>query len=192
MYNQNKKKWFTLVELIISIVIIWLLAVALIPKIQSTQWRTRDTKRINDIRQLSVWIFSYYNDNWYYPNGGNVWDGGRAVSTQPNFLSSLQHYLTEIPKDPKNIDNPWVFYSLKASSPSEKDYYYVYYAYPADSAWTNAWCSFANNSFAVIGAVTMEWWDKAYNKITAWCSWWRTRNDEIDYPYAIQSKWQFY
>jgi type II secretory pathway pseudopilin PulG len=176
--------------MLIVIVIIGILAASLIPRIMWLQARARDTKRIHDIRQLSESIYTYWMDNNSYPAKGNTWDWNWAVWYQSNFLSILlPNYIKSVPIDPINKNEPEAFWTLKAWN--RHDYYYVYYAYPENSAY-NSWCSFAGNEFSVVGAVTIEALKKSVPMVTAFCNEWRSWNDEIDYPYTIQSKWEFY
>lgn len=57
------KKAFTLIELLVVVVIIGVLAIALVPKIASTQLRTRDAKRKTDFTAITQAIELYKNDN---------------------------------------------------------------------------------------------------------------------------------
>lgn len=184
------KNGFTLIEIIVVVIIVWILSISFIPKIVSVQSRARDTKRIYDIRQLSQSIYTYWMDNNTYPPKGNTGDWNRGVWHQPGFLSILlPNYIKSIPLDPINKNQTEAFWLLKTWN--KHDYYYVYYSYPENSAY-NAWCSFAGNEFAVAGVVTIESLKDKVPMVTAFCSWWRSWNDEIDYPYTIQSKWEFY
>ena len=63
-----KNQWFTLVEMLIVIVIIWVLAAALIPRLTSVRERANDVARKADIQQLVTAIVAYQLDtNWQYP-----------------------------------------------------------------------------------------------------------------------------
>ena len=62
-----KKKWFTLIEMLIVIVIIGILAVALIPKIWNARDRAADIARMADARSIATAIISYRLDNWHLP-----------------------------------------------------------------------------------------------------------------------------
>ena len=64
------KKWFTLVEMLIVVVIIWILAAALIPRLVWAQSQARDVARKAGIAQLMVGLSRYYNEYWMYP----FWD----------------------------------------------------------------------------------------------------------------------
>lgn len=61
------KKTFTLIEMLIVVVIIGILAAALVPRLQSTQWRARDSIRKKDTQTAITALTMYYTDNQNYP-----------------------------------------------------------------------------------------------------------------------------
>ena len=68
------KKWFTLIEMLIVIVIIGILAWALIPRIGTARDKAYDVAREANVRSLAVAMAQYWLDhNWYpesvYKNG---------------------------------------------------------------------------------------------------------------------------
>lgn len=88
-----KKRAFTLVEMLIVIVIIWLLASALLPKIAGMQSKARDTVRKADIQSVATALQQYNMDNGSYP---------QTAQTVKDLGSwDLAVYLTKVPKDPK-------------------------------------------------------------------------------------------
>ena len=62
-----KKRWFTLIEMLIVIVIIGILAWALIPRIGSARDKANDTAREANVRSLATAMVSYGMDHGY-PN----------------------------------------------------------------------------------------------------------------------------
>lgn len=54
----GKKKWFTLIEMLIVIVIIWVLASALIPRLGSARGKANDVARKADLWQLATAIIT--------------------------------------------------------------------------------------------------------------------------------------
>ncbi len=107
------KKWFTLIEVVIVIVIIWLLASALIPRIQSAQAKARDTTRKNDMRNIIHALELHMADNANYPKSHptsynqNAYIYSNWVIT--SWLPNLKNYLSKIPLDPINTKTgtPW-------------------------------------------------------------------------------------
>jgi len=61
------KKAFTLVEMLIVIIIIWILIAALFPKLKNAQKVARDTSRQMAIAQIWSALYQYQVDIWQYP-----------------------------------------------------------------------------------------------------------------------------
>ena len=70
-----KKRWFTLIEMLIVIVIIGVLAWALIPRIGSARDKANDTARESNVRSLATAMVSYWLDHGSYPA-----DSGSTIS----------------------------------------------------------------------------------------------------------------
>ena len=66
---------FTLTELIIVIVIIWILATFAFPVFISVQERANITRDMNNLRQITFGTLRYLNDNdgTFFPNTGPTW-----------------------------------------------------------------------------------------------------------------------
>lgn len=102
---MNTKRWFTLIEMLIVIVIVGILAAALIPRLVGVQERARDTARKADLNQVGSAISTYELDNGKLPT--------TADATDPKPLSldlikeALAPYLKSVPKDPKNLTIVW-------------------------------------------------------------------------------------
>ena len=64
---KRNKKWFTLMELIVVMVVIGVLSTALVPRLVSLQNKARDVKRINDVRTIGQWMEVYKADKGKYP-----------------------------------------------------------------------------------------------------------------------------
>ena len=58
----NKKRAFTLIEMLIVIVIIGILAAALIPRLSNARGRANDTARKADLQQLATTMSAYTID----------------------------------------------------------------------------------------------------------------------------------
>ena len=117
------KKWFTLIELIIVIVVIGILSAALLPKVIGIQARARDVQRRTDQQTIATALMLYYTDNKIFPTGecnASVeyvntvnpkickWNQPYATTgfteysfLETGFLNQLEQlYLTSVPKDP--------------------------------------------------------------------------------------------
>ena len=75
----NKKKAFTLIEMLIVIVIIGILAAALIPRLSSARSRANDTARKADLQQLATLMNTSIMDTKTLPavngaiTGATIW-----------------------------------------------------------------------------------------------------------------------
>lgn len=100
MKKTNKTSGFTLIELLVVIAIIGILAAVVLVSLNSARAKSRDAKRIAEVRQIMTALELYYNDNSRYPiestNLPNMADGQVPLS---NFLSAY-------PTAPTPADNP--------------------------------------------------------------------------------------
>lgn len=108
------KKGFTLTELMIAIAVLSILAAIALPQLNGMRVRSRDVKRITDLKNLQVALERYFDKHGQYPNTA----GAVAVSGVPsectpsagrvNFLDTDLALLVEegfidyLPKDPIN------------------------------------------------------------------------------------------
>jgi prepilin-type N-terminal cleavage/methylation domain-containing protein len=93
LYTQNsvlgKSTGFTLVELLVVIAIIGLLAAVIAVSLVGARAKSRDAKRLTDMRQISTAMGLYYNDYAGYP---------AAASGSPSGLAP--DYVSTLPTDP--------------------------------------------------------------------------------------------
>lgn len=101
--NKNQKG-FTLIELLVVIAIIGLLASVVLLALNSARQKSRDAKRIADVRQVSSAFELFFNDRNTYPTNGTA----AALHTVTNFLaggsSDLTAYVTPLPQSPTPAD----------------------------------------------------------------------------------------
>lgn len=93
---RNKKQTgFTLIELLVVIAIIGLLASVVLLSLNSARAKSRDAKRLADVRQLVSALELAFNDLGGYP---------AAASSAPTGLTPT--YIGQIPTAPTPFDNP--------------------------------------------------------------------------------------
>jgi type II secretion system protein G len=97
----KNKKWFTLIEMLIVIVIIGILAAAIIPRLNSARGRANDVARKADLNQVATALITYQLDTGGFPA---TW------TTIDNISDKLiKGWMTSIPKDPANNETfSWI------------------------------------------------------------------------------------
>jgi len=93
-----KSKGFTLIELLVVIAIIGLLTTTAVVSLNSARLKSRDARRISDIKQVQTALEMWFNDNQAYPDA-LVLDGTASIATTANV------YMSKSPADPLNIGN---------------------------------------------------------------------------------------
>ncbi|MCK5061122.1 type II secretion system protein [Candidatus Parcubacteria bacterium] len=65
---KNNKKGFTLIELLVVIAIIGLLSTLAVVALNNARQKSRDAKRVADIKQVQTALELFFNDQQGYPN----------------------------------------------------------------------------------------------------------------------------
>lgn len=89
-------KGFTLIELIVVMAIIGVLASIVLVSVSGAKAKSRDSKRIADLKSIQLALSLYYTDNGMYPK--NIYAG--AGTPPSNGLAPT--YLPSVPTDPNN------------------------------------------------------------------------------------------
>ena len=92
-YLLAKKAGFTLIELLVVIAIIGVLSTLAIVALGNLRAKSRDAKRVADIKQISTALELYYDDQGYYPT---IITPGEALISP----SGETTYLAQIPSNP--------------------------------------------------------------------------------------------
>lgn len=103
MRNKNQTG-FTLIELLVVIAIIGLLASVVLLALNSARAKSRDAKRLADVRQLASAMELYFNDNSSYPTSNT--SVGVYTLFAPTAAPNLSpKYIGQIPQAPNPPDN---------------------------------------------------------------------------------------
>jgi len=92
-------KGFTLVELLVVIAIIGILVSIVTVSLGTAQQKSRDSKRIADIKSIQLALSIYYVDNGFYPR--NIYNPSNAVGVSDPINGLAPAYLAVVPRDPK-------------------------------------------------------------------------------------------
>lgn len=115
------QKGFTLIELLVVIAIIGLLASVVLLSLNSARAKSRDAKRLSDVRQLVSALELYFNDYNAYP---------ASLATLTN------GYIGALPAYPTPVDNP----SGTTSCNSYSSYTTNYSTTSSNSQYTLVFC----------------------------------------------------
>ena len=78
----NKKNGFTLVEILVVIAVVGILSILAVVALNNAREKSRDAKRISDIRQIQTALQLYFNDNNAYPiSAAGTTLGGTGAGT---------------------------------------------------------------------------------------------------------------
>jgi len=111
MMIPNKRKGFTLIEMLVVVAIIGTLASLVAANITSGRVRARDARRKHDLGQVKNALRLYYNDYQSYPaNTGDDIDGCGVTGTSTcvwgsDFTADTTKYMSQLPIDPTNSGN---------------------------------------------------------------------------------------
>ena len=89
MYLHKRTRGFTLIELLVVIAIIGILSSVVLASLNNARVKSRDAKRIADVRQLQLALELYYDANRGYPS---------VISTSTLVTPG---YMPALPKDPR-------------------------------------------------------------------------------------------
>lgn len=77
---MRKQRGFTLIELLVVIAIIGLLSTLAVVALNNARQKSRDAKRVSDIKQIQTALELYYNDANSYPTSLTFGTGSVAYS----------------------------------------------------------------------------------------------------------------
>jgi len=128
----NGKRGFTLIELLVVIAIIGLLSTLAVVALNSARQKSRDSKRVADVKQIQTALELYFADHQGYPTSNGVL-GGASFKKLVNGgwvasnVTGTTTYMGLVPSAPKPIDGT-------CNSDANNDYTYAVGANNADYA----------------------------------------------------------
>ena len=93
---------FTLIELLVVIAIIGILASIVLVSLQTARQKSRDARRIADIKNIQLALEEYYNDFLVYPRDIYAGSSGSPVSS-----GLAPAYMSSVPTDPNGTNCGW-------------------------------------------------------------------------------------
>jgi len=85
---MKKRRGFTLIELLVVIAIIGILSSVVLASLNSAREKSRDAKRVSDIKQLQLALELYFDNNGSYPA---VTDLDSSTLVSDGLLSAIPH-----------------------------------------------------------------------------------------------------
>jgi len=122
------KQGFTLIELLVVIAILGLLATIILFSVDTVRSKSRDSRRVVDIKVVQEGLSMYYNDYSSYPDsGGNPIEiNGSSDLMSQELINSGN--MSGVPIDPLNMEIDGVIYKYYYESISdETDYRLIFY-----------------------------------------------------------------
>jgi type II secretion system protein G len=107
--HRSRRRGFTLIELLVVIAIIGILASIILASLNSAREKSRDARRLSDLRQLQTALELYASDNnGQYPTTGGAWwgncstYGSHGTSGATGWVPNLApQYIAVLPLDPR-------------------------------------------------------------------------------------------
>ncbi len=125
---QRKREGFTLIELLVVIAIIGLLSTLAVVSLNSARARSRDTKRIADVKEVQTALELFYNDNQGYPLAGSADADGNIPPLSTSGDPAFSTFMKNSPVAPKPADgtacasdNKYVYKGLKSDGSTACD-----------------------------------------------------------------------
>lgn len=127
VWGPSRKTGFTLIELLVVIGIIGVLSSIVLVSVDDARKKARDTKRLQEVRQIMNALELYRADNGHYPHVtiSSGWLKSNVPAEWDSLQSNLSKYLPKLPTDPINT-------AVSSKNPPTNDtgnnFIYAYYS----------------------------------------------------------------
>lgn len=123
---MKNKKAFTLIELLVVIAIIGLLATLAVVALNNARAKSRDARRVADIKQMQTALELYFNDMQSYPTSSNGVNCNTGPCNLTAVTSSQAVYMAVVPTPPTPpTDQHQYTYTIDANGVSYTLQYYL-------------------------------------------------------------------
>ena len=112
MHYKKSEKGFTLIELLVVIAIIGILSSVVLASLNDARRKSRDARRVSDIKQLQLALEFFFDANRTYPN---------EITTA---LLVTPGYIAQIPTDPTTA-LPYVYIPVTPASGAPCTSYHI-------------------------------------------------------------------
>lgn len=136
MSMHAKQSGFTLIELLVVVAIIGMLASVVLASLNGAREKSRDARRLSDMRQLQTALELYYSDN------GNQYPASGANDFLSNVSGLTPSYIAALPSDPMHDPGTGNDYKYWTDTPV-RGYTIATYLEGEDS-----WCRFTVGNIA--------------------------------------------
>lgn len=136
---KKNKQGFTLIELLVVIAIIGLLSTLSIVALNQARARSRDARRLADVKQIQTALEMYYNDNYAYPD---------TVEPNKQIATGSIVYMEIVPMPPVPVDGTscgtinttagYTYTAKQSSGGTPKSSYTLLYCLGADTGGVKA------------------------------------------------------
>lgn len=106
VWGPSRKTGFTLIELLVVIGIIGILSSIVLVSVNDARKKARDTKRLQEVRQIMNALELYRSENGRYPSNNGSWQRSNVPVEWTPLQTSLAKYLPRLPIDPINAVTP--------------------------------------------------------------------------------------